>query len=194
MTIKSETRGRKPLPPEERKAPQATVKINDFILPFVKELKGNLKKGKVTKKTMARLFNVLNNNWEQSSALEEQETSQCDDVKRLKSEVQRLKTKLSSDTTDSAVKPLEPSERLELVNKYHAEHLKVVHLESKDMTNKSSIKSLMLKIERLEHLEHDCQALKATNNERCTRPAKTTVHWHGVEIHVCLQHSKSLKK
>ena len=54
-----ETRGRKALAPEDRKPPQATLKINTVILPFVQELKGNLKKGDITAEIIQQLFAVL---------------------------------------------------------------------------------------------------------------------------------------
>jgi len=59
MTDKPETRGRKPLPKGQRKPPQATVKVNEFILPFVKELKGNLKNNTLSDETLQRLFSIL---------------------------------------------------------------------------------------------------------------------------------------
>lgn len=60
--MKTETRGRKPLPVDKRKPPQATVKINDSILPFVMELKGNLKNNTLTPDVLQALFDVLNGN------------------------------------------------------------------------------------------------------------------------------------
>ena len=111
MAIKIETRGRKALSPEDRKAPQATVKINEFILPFVKELKGNLKKGNVTNKTIERLFNVLNNNWKQTDALTEEIN--------LKNEVKRLKDELLAVNQTLATKSLDADERLKLKDRYN---------------------------------------------------------------------------
>jgi len=49
MPTKTETRGRKPLPLDKKKPPQATIKINNVILPFVQTLKGNLKKNSLPK-------------------------------------------------------------------------------------------------------------------------------------------------
>lgn len=197
MVTKTETRGRKPLLPKDKKPPQATIKVNDFILPFVNELKGNLKNGKVTKKTLGRLFNVLNNNWFQVNAADEDLFSLSDSndiaIKGLESEVQRLKDELVKLHRHNAFKPLETTERAELIEKYQTERGKVIRLEGQDRSNKSSIRSLKSKIDRIEHLEHDCQAIKA-NGERCSRPAVTTVDWSGIEIHTCSQHSKTLKR
>ena len=43
MSNKKEKRGRKALPPEQKKPPQPTIKINDFLYPFVKLLKREYK-------------------------------------------------------------------------------------------------------------------------------------------------------
>ncbi len=75
MPEKTETRGRKSLPLDKKKAPQATVKINVFILPFVQELKGNLKKGKVSGKTLSGLFSVLNGTEQQTSVFNHPDAS-----------------------------------------------------------------------------------------------------------------------
>lgn len=194
MDTKKETRGRKAIAPEQRKAPQATVKVNEVILPFVKELKGNLKNGKVTKKTIARLFNVLNNNWEQVNAADEELSLPDNDYKQLQDEVLHLKDELFKSHQSNATKPLESTERLELVEKYQNERSNVVRLEGQDRSNRSTIRGLKADINRINHLEHDCQALKS-NGERCTRPAVASVDWytHRVEIHVCNQHYKLLK-
>jgi len=160
------------------------VKINEVILPFVKELKGNLKKGNVTNKTIERLFNVLNNNWKQTDALTEEIN--------LKNEVKRLKDELLAVNQTLATKSLDADERLKLKDRYNSEHLKVVSLEGKNRQNEGTIRSLKEEIKQLKHLEHNCQALKS-NGERCTRTSKTTSNWHGVKIHTCIQHTKLLK-
>ena len=59
---KVETRGRKSIPADQRKLPQTTVKINDAILPFVTELKSNLKNKSLTPEILQSLFDVLNSN------------------------------------------------------------------------------------------------------------------------------------
>jgi len=56
---KKETRGRNPLPEGQRKPPQATLKVNKAILPFVLKLKSNLKLNLVSEETIQRLFDVL---------------------------------------------------------------------------------------------------------------------------------------
>lgn len=73
MESKTETRGRKRLPEGKHKPPQATVKVNAFILPFVKELKGNLKKGMVSSETLLGLFSVLRGTRQQISAFKDPE-------------------------------------------------------------------------------------------------------------------------
>jgi hypothetical protein len=47
MSKKKEKRGRKALPPEQKKPPQPTIKINDFLYPFVKLLKHEYKAKRV---------------------------------------------------------------------------------------------------------------------------------------------------
>jgi len=80
MDKKKETRGRKALASGKHKAPQATMKINEFIVPFVTLLKSNLKIGTVNQKTIEKLFNVLEgeSNEIQTDAIDFNNTSmQC---------------------------------------------------------------------------------------------------------------------
>jgi hypothetical protein len=72
--IKTETRGRKALPVGQHKPPQATVKVNEAILPLVKLLKGNLKKGLLTQPIISDLVKVANN-----EALPFKQTTMLDD-------------------------------------------------------------------------------------------------------------------
>ena len=186
MPNKIETRGRKALPPEQRKSPQATVKINETILPFVKQLKDNLKNEEVTQETLRRLFDVLNNDFNKDPIFLDDV-----DIDHTKNEVHRLKDELKKQVQLNAITPLEPSERLQLSDRYHTEHLKVVRLESREKSNEHTIKTLKSKIHSLECVEHNCQSLKA-NGQRCNRPSKVKANFHGVLINVCLQHSKTL--
>ena len=55
MAKKKENRGRKPLPPERKKLPQPTIKINEVLYPFVKLLKVEYK----AKRVDAEKLNVL---------------------------------------------------------------------------------------------------------------------------------------
>jgi uncharacterized protein (UPF0335 family) len=83
-------------------------------------------------------------------------------------------------------------ERLEKqILKYDAEHLKVVKLTNQLRDAKHEPKALKAEIERLKHLEHDCQCLKA-NGDRCTRPAKVKTKFNGVLLNTCNQHAKKL--
>lgn len=70
--MKTETRGRKPLPADKRKPPQVALKINDYILPFVMELKGNLKNKTLTPETLQSLFDVLRGDSENPESAEVQ--------------------------------------------------------------------------------------------------------------------------
>ena len=83
------------------------------------------------------------------------------------------------------------NERLAL--KFDKEHSLVIDLQSKVTDLKSQPNKLRAIIARLEHAEQDCQAIKA-NGERCDRPAKGKVEFHGVLINVCLSHQNLLAK
>lgn len=79
---------------------------------------------------------------------------------------------------------------LRLVEDRDKQYNKAVALENQMFDLKRQPDQLRAEITRLNHLEHDCQALKA-NGERCNRTAKGKVNFHGVLIDVCLQHQKS---
>jgi hypothetical protein len=59
MTKKKERRGRKALPPELKKPPQPTIKINTVLHPFVKLLKHEYKAGRVDADKLAALTQLL---------------------------------------------------------------------------------------------------------------------------------------
>lgn len=72
MTKKKESRGRKALPPEQKKPPQPTIKINDALFPFVKLLKREYKAKRVDAEKLAALTSLLLDD-KLRSAAEEQE-------------------------------------------------------------------------------------------------------------------------
>lgn len=189
MKPKKETRGRKPLPLNKKKPPQATVKVNDFILPFVKKLKGNLKNNLVTEKTLVQLFDVLDGQGEQqSSAFKDPEAISIvaelqEKIHTLEAEKRIIKRELVEQQEIS----------LKFVQERDKEHLNAVHTESELESLKSSYRTLKRTHEELLHREHDCMAIKA-NGERCTKAAKLDVNQNGIVIRVCLQHSKTLAK
>ena len=78
---------------------------------------------------------------------------------------------------------------LDLVLQKDTEHFKVITLQTKARGLQSKNNDLKAQLEAVQHKEYDCMALKKDGG-RCTRPAKTKVKWHGLEIKVCLQHSK----
>jgi len=173
-----ETRGRKPLSPDKRKPPQTTVKINDAILPLVKELKGNLRNKTLTPAIIQSLFDVMNGG-ESNNDID------------LNGQIEKLKSLVNIQNQkiyELNDKPL-TKKNLELVLKYDAEHLKAVKLESLVDRLSSDKVAMRKEIEALKHKEHDCQAL-TKSGDRCSKPAKLKAEWHGVEINVCLQHSK----
>ncbi len=96
---KQETRGRKALPENKRKPPQATVKINSIILPFVIQLKGSLKKGSLSPDILQNLFNVLNGKSIANNASLKQVQKYDDEHRKavsLESETRLLKSEIRS--------------------------------------------------------------------------------------------------
>ncbi|MGZ8191331.1 MAG: hypothetical protein ACXWTS_08885 [Methylococcaceae bacterium] len=59
MSKKKEKRGRKALPPEQKKPPQPTIKINDVLFPFVKLLKHEYKAKRVDTEKLNALTRLL---------------------------------------------------------------------------------------------------------------------------------------
>lgn len=59
MTKKKDGRGRKALPPDQKKPPQPTVKINETLYPFVKQLKKEFKANRVSAEKLAKLMAIL---------------------------------------------------------------------------------------------------------------------------------------
>jgi len=188
MPTKTETRGRKPLPLDKKKAPQATVKINAFILPFVQELKGNLKKGMVSGKTLSGLFSVLNDTEQQVSVFNDPGAVSI--VSELQEKIHVLEAEKGISERELA-KHQEIS--LKLVQERDKAHLNAVGTESKLEALKSSYRLLKHDYEALLHHERDCMAIKG-NGERCTKKSVIDAIYHDINIHVCLQHAKSLAK
>ncbi len=59
MTKKKEKRGRKAIPEERKKPPQPTIKINEFLYPFVKLLKVEYKAKRVGVEKLSALTRLL---------------------------------------------------------------------------------------------------------------------------------------
>jgi len=59
MAKKKDNRGRKPLPPELKKLPQPTIKINEVLYPFVKLLKVEYKAKRVDAEKLNLLTRLL---------------------------------------------------------------------------------------------------------------------------------------
>ena len=179
MTEKKETRGRKRLPPEKKKRPQTAVKINDFILPFVKELKGNLKKGLVTEETLAQLLGVLQgavfNDVNSAGIIENLQHH----VSNLESENQLLKDNLDD----------QKKRTLQIVLERDVEHQKAMKIEGRYRALESKYRTLKDRYDALLHQEHDCMAI-TSNGKRCSKKAVIDITREGLVFHVCLQHSK----
>jgi len=187
MSDKRETRGRKPLALDKKKPPQATVKINSFILPFVKQLKGNLKLNLVSDNTLFLLFDVLDGKSEQQPSLfKDPETISL--VNELQAKITLLEAEKR--IIDTKLKDREKF-NLATIQERDKERLNVISANSKLESLKSSYRILKLNYDELGHKIYDCMAVKA-NGDRCTKPSKIDFEQNGIMIHVCLQHSKLL--
>ncbi|MBT9098305.1 hypothetical protein KFZ76_11375 [Methylovulum psychrotolerans] len=80
MTKKKDKRGRKALPPEQKKPPQPTLKINPTLHPFVKQLKRHYKAGLVDADKLAALTALLLDDSHQPSIEEQAALPSGDDV------------------------------------------------------------------------------------------------------------------
>ena len=79
---------------------------------------------------------------------------------------------------------------LNLVLQRDAEHSNVIKLQTKANGLQAQNNALKAQLKSLQHKEHDCMVLKK-DGSRCSRTAKTKINWQGIEINVCLQHSKN---
>lgn len=190
MAMIKETRGRKALPKDQHKRPQKVVKVNETILPLVMELKGYLRNNKLSSDTIQSLFDVLHRKPERNH-VPANTIDILGENKTLKGEVNRLTIKSNKEVIKAAELEGELNKykaaNLKLVQRYDAEHLELVGLQGKRMSNQSTINALKQEVDRLKHLEYDCQAL-TKSGIRCTRPAKVKSKYRGIEINTCLQH------
>ena len=76
MTKKKEKRGRKAIPPERKKPPQPTIKINEFLYPFVKLLKVEYKAKRIDADKLNALTHLLLDDNANLSVKKEQERKQ----------------------------------------------------------------------------------------------------------------------
>jgi hypothetical protein len=73
MAKKKEKRGRKAIPAERKKPPQPTIKINEFLYPFVKLLKVEYKAKRVDAEKLNALTHLLIDDNASLSVKKEQE-------------------------------------------------------------------------------------------------------------------------
>ncbi len=85
MSKKKEKRGRKALPPEAKKPPQPTVKINEALYPFVKLLKQEFKAKRVDAEKLAALSALLSNEFNEPTTKKPTDDG-ADDTAGLKGE------------------------------------------------------------------------------------------------------------
>ena len=109
---KQKKRGRKPLPADKRKPPQATLKINDAILPFVLELKSNLKNATLTPDILQSLFDVLHGKTGRLEHIEQQ----AQEINRLT--IQYNKEHFKATQLNFIVKDLFESDKLAMRVKF----------------------------------------------------------------------------
>jgi prefoldin subunit 5 len=182
--------GRKPLPDTVKKK-TSVIRIDAELLPLVEKLKQGLP---VTQ----------NQVWKQTSALSEDDLKEqanyierlTTDKAQLSAQVQQLEKQLQKIKIDGGLQAeLEKykAANFQLVIERDKYYQRVVELDNQVRELKRQPDKLRAEITRLKHLEQDCQALKATG-ERCDRPAKGKVEYHGVLINVCLQHQNQLKR
>jgi chromosome segregation ATPase len=189
--------GRKPLP-EPLKKKTSVIRIDAELLPLVEKLK-------------QRLPVTQNQVWKQTSALSEDDLKEqanyierlTTDKAQLSAQVQQLEKQLQKIKIDNSLQAEIEALKAELatakannerlVLKYDSENLRANGLQNQITELKRQPDKLRAEITRLKHLEQDCQAIKA-NGERCDRPAKGKIDFHGVLINVCLQHQNQLMK
>jgi hypothetical protein len=126
--------------------------------------------------------NVTESNSDLKAKLENEIVTNSNNT-TLQAEIEALKAELATAKANN--------ERLVL--KHDSEYLRANGLQNQVTELKRQPDKLRAEITLLKHLEHDCQAIKA-NGERCDRPAKGKVEYHGVLINVCLQHQNQLMK
>lgn len=86
MSKKKEKRGRKALPPEQKKPPQPTIKINDALFPFVKLLKHEYKAKRVNAEKLNSLTRLLLDD-SANPVIEEQEAGKPDDATEMDNQI-----------------------------------------------------------------------------------------------------------
>ncbi|GAB6141135.1 hypothetical protein JCM14076_18640 [Methylosoma difficile] len=84
MSKKGQKRGRKALPPSEKKPPQPTVKVNETLLPFVKLLKRECKAKRLDEGKLAALTQLLLDG--HNPIIEKQHPGNADDITEEKQE------------------------------------------------------------------------------------------------------------
>lgn len=174
-------------------SPKKTVviRIDENLLPIIKEIKQKYQQGQ----GIESLLPVTNN---QEETLTTQPSHQIIDLLQENKQLKKQNNQLSIKRNEEHIKATEFKNQqdnlqkvnLDLVLQRDTEHGKVIELEGKCRSLKADLKTKDTGLERLKHLEHNCQMLTNAGN-RCTKPAKLKLLWQGVEINVCLQHSKT---
>jgi len=162
------------------------VRVNNALIPLINDLKDQYKKG-------CELNNLTivtsNQDVKQQSTLYNDPASVS-----IVTDLQEKILRLEAEKQISEAKLIEREGiGLKLVKERDKEHLKAVHAESRVESLRSSYRLLTSTHDELLHREYDCMAIKLDGN-RCTNKATIDSIQHNFNIHVCLQHAKSLAK
>lgn len=75
--------------------------------------------------------------------------------------------------------------------KYDDDHRKVISLQSSNNLLRHDLQQLKNELESLKNKTYSCQCI-ISKGTRCERKGNLKVNWQGIEIRVCLQHSKAM--
>ena len=168
------------------------IRVDEDLVPIIKIIKENYQAGQ----GIDDLIPVINN---QKEAVINSSPYQTIDLLQENKELKRKINQLTINCNEEHIKATGSKNQLDKLQKVNLDlvlqrdtaNLKVVSLQSKVNFLKANIKGLERSITSLHDKEYNCMALKK-DNSRCTRSAKTQITWQGVEIRVCLQHSKMI--
>ena len=102
---------------------------------------------------------------------------------------------LKSKSVSNALNPPELLASQKLTDKFRQkfddERRKAVSLQTSNNSLRYELKQLKSKLESLEHQTYGCQCI-TSKGTLCERKGILKVNWQGIEIRVCLQHSKTM--
>jgi len=166
------------------------IRVDENLLPVIKVIKENYQAGQ----GINSLISVTNN---QDKAVIQSPSNQTIDLLQENKAFTNRINELTINRNEEHIKATGFKNQLDKLQKVNLDlvlqrdtaNLQVISLQSKVNSLKAYIQGLEQSINAFHAKEYNCMALKK-DNSRCTRPAKTKINWQGVEIKVCLQHSK----